>query len=161
MTTLAQYLGQVATNCLGPNLQNKGATSFMSRSRHIARDDIKQVKIGFPNWVTRSDTNHLEAGMGGVASIIASIEYPIGTSRQLLFSGDMTGRAADYTTLFSDPCDISIPDGAVFFVRTWFSNPAGIVWSDGLDTPNGEAFAFSSSAMPRVRSFRGINRSGD
>ena len=72
----------------------------------------------------------VETGTGGVATIKASIEYPVGTITIAMFTGSSTGTTSSLTNLTSDSVNVTIPAGAKFYVRTWLSNASGIIWNN-------------------------------
>ena len=77
---------------------------------------IKKIACGFPNY-TVSNTGTLRDN----ATIIvrASIEYPSGTFRQLLFDGKKDTRIDSGGYVETDSLDIDIPADTVFWVRTF------------------------------------------
>jgi hypothetical protein len=123
----AKYVGQVATRCMIPQSANGSSTTQMTRSPHVARDAIVgQMRVEFPNFRAPSGTG--EVGPGAVASITASVEFPMGVFTQMTFSGAVMGTAPDNGRLLSDNINIYIPKGALFFVRVWRQCSAGIIY---------------------------------
>jgi hypothetical protein len=116
------YLGCVATATAVP-YQTLATTGYMmSRSAHIARDDITALQLVIPNWVV---TSNAETGPGSSCTVTASVEYPAGTFKQVTFSGATSILIADAAQAISDFVSVAIPNGATFFVRifrTGFSN---------------------------------------
>lgn len=129
----------------------------MSRSPHFARDTISSLQIVLPNWYWDRASTKLEKGPGASATYTASIEYPAGTFTQIKFSGSVSGVALTATALVSDAVAVSIPTGALFWVRVWCSCTAGICFSASivaapestslLDSANGHVFAFNATAQ--------------
>jgi hypothetical protein len=83
----------------------------------------------------------------------ASIEYPVGTFTQLKWSGSTTGTILPGANLLSDAATVSIPTGATFYVRAWFSaatvsipNSVGVM----KDVANGEAMNYGATATNLV-----------
>lgn len=150
-------LRQVATGCKVPDISQTTNKQMMSRSRHIARDNIKSVQVAFPTWCVASTSGSPESNVGGTVTLQASIEFPVGTVTMLLFSGNTaaSGVAAGGNIL-SDALQIDIPDGSVFFVRTFYAGTAGVVFKDwssgppGPDLASGEACAISTTTVPNV-----------
>lgn len=101
---------------------------MMSRQRFKAKNTLKALTLAFPNWYI-TDSTYLETGAGAAATITASIEYPAGAFTQVKFSGSASGSIADGATLLSDVVSVDMPDGAIFWVRTYLTCTAGIVYS--------------------------------
>lgn len=115
----------------------------MTRSRHIARDNINGLQIALANWYVDGVT-FVETGTGSTASVTASVEYPVGVFTQIKFAGAVTGTIPTLTTLVSDVANVSIPNGANFYIRVWRSNSGGIVFTNvGQDSTNGDLFKYS------------------
>ena len=104
---------------------------IMSRTQHRARDNIKSLQLVFGNWYVNA--SGVETGLGGSTTITASIEYPLGTFTQVKFSGVAAGVAADGANLVSDAVAVLIPDGATFWVRSFFDSATGIVYRNTFD----------------------------
>src|SRR5215831_11995563 len=81
----ATYQGLVGTRAtMFRFTSNQGTPSYgMSRSAHIATDNITQLGIVIPNF-TLIDPG--EQASGGTATVTASVEYPAGTFTQIKFS---------------------------------------------------------------------------
>lgn len=151
------YIGQVATKTWVPIATSAGNKQFMSRSPHIARDNIQRLQIVLPNWYWDRAAAKDEKGSGGNTTYTASIEYPVGVFTQIKFSGLAAGVAASGNNLVSDWCDVSIPNGAWFFVRVWCNAIAGIVFHGGFtagalgvsicDTANGQRLTYGASGV--------------
>lgn len=152
------YFGQVATRCKIPTSNTTSQKQWMSRSRHIARENIFAIKIGLPNWYMKTTPNpNTETDTTGVATITASVEYPVGVFTQLKFSGVPTGTIPAGGTTYTDIANVWIPAGAEFFIRTWGDNQvSGIVYTGAQspnpqqDNPNGERFRFGASVTDQT-----------
>jgi lysophospholipase L1-like esterase len=134
---------QVATRSRISGNRSGAVFQLMSRSYHHARDDITSLKIAIPNWYIRSG---VESGIGGTAKVRASIEFPEGKILgKFKFSDAETGTVQDLQTVLSDKLTFTtpIPNGAKFFIRIYYTNPAGIpyVYTDsvGADQNGGDA----------------------
>lgn len=129
---LPTKIGQVATRTVIPNQLNAGVTAAMNRTVHIARDALVGVySFRFPNWYVTGA--YVEAGSGDVMTLTASVEYPIGTFTQITFSGSSTASVVSGEDVVGT-ATLNIPKGATFYVRSWQTNPAGIIYQ-GLSTP--------------------------
>jgi lysophospholipase L1-like esterase len=145
----AAYTGQVATRTRIPNAFNASFTQAMSRTIHVARDNITALQVLFACWYV-DGTTRAETGTPNTGAFQASIEYPAGTYQQLTFGGGFQGLTGGGTTLFSDLTQMSIPAGAEFWVRTYYTNPSGILYADNVDVGRGEAFAYGTSVANQV-----------
>ena len=104
-----------------------GGTAFGSRFPYIASTDITNIALVYANWYGIS-----EASVTNAAGITASIEWPSNTINRIYFSGQVQGTIPDRTNLVSDFLPMVtnfIPKGAIFWVRTFYTNSAGIVSS--------------------------------
>lgn len=114
----------------------------MARSGHRAWFDISTLQV-YINNSRLSPVNILndflgEVGLGAIATVTASIEYPEGVFTQLLFSGSPIATVTDKEILISDavtlPSDTIIAEGAIFWVRQFWQNPNGIFFNDWQDS---------------------------
>lgn len=151
LTPLPAYLGEVATNTTLPNAQMGGNVQSMNRTGHHALSDISQLQIVYPNFFL---TGAAEVGTG-TATITASIEYPVGVITQAIFpptsagSGGVTGTIAAAGMITTLPINISIPKGALFFVRTWMANASGVpLISNQSTSSTDQSSLFSGSTTP-------------
>lgn len=115
----------------------------MSRSGHVATENLTSIKLAFQNFFPGNP----DFGLGHVATQTASIEYPSGTiMSQVLFSGSASGVIPDNGVLFSDYTTVSIPSGATFWVRGYFTNPNGVY--PGPQTPSmGDEYAVAATGL--------------
>jgi hypothetical protein len=140
---LAPYLGQIATHSYVPSTLSAPNKQIMCRNRHVCRSEVSVVQLIYANWY-----GPLEAAVGADATITAAIEYPAGTFTQVLFSGVAAGTIPNGSNLISDPVTVSIPKGATFYSRSYYTNTAGIPYSGvGSNTSNGEAATFAASGV--------------
>jgi len=134
------YTGVVASRCAVPSSFASGSKQLMARSKHVAMDNITSLQLVYTNWYVKSTATVGENTPGSEATYKAAIEYPAGTIAAIVkFSGATTGTAADGATIVSDAVAVNIPIGAAFFVRTFSSSTAGIVFRNGSGglNPNG------------------------
>lgn len=128
---LAPYLGQVATRSIIPtNRHSSAAIQASSRSIHTARDTITALQLGFVNWQTTAGgsnpTGTAELNGNAVSTIKASVEYPLGSTPQLvLWAGANTKAIAAGALEISDVLTKAIPNGAKFAVRTYRTQASG------------------------------------
>jgi lysophospholipase L1-like esterase len=140
------YTGFVATRCAFMHGFDPTPKQSMMRSAHYARDDITSLKLLLPNLRIGGGLN--ETGTGATATVTASIEYPLGTRTVVLFGGSSSGTIADINVLLSDAVTVTIPNGALFWVKVWFSSTGGILYSgttatnSPINTTLGEAFDY-------------------
>jgi len=138
------YIGQVATHCFCSGAKSSGNNQIMSRTYHVAQDDLKSIQLVYANWYGS------ESKLGAAINITASIEYPTGVFTQVKFNGLATGTAADGSNLISDPVAVMIPQGTSFFVRQYVVNPSasGIIYSSYLQNQTlGEGIAMGASGI--------------
>ncbi len=95
------------------------ASGQTSRAMHYAHPAgaISNLKMIWANWCY--DSSGAELATGNSITIKASVEYPAGVFRQVLFGGSASGTLANGGLIASDPASITIPAGAQFWVRTY------------------------------------------
>lgn len=134
---LDPYTGQVATRCRISTSFYNGNKQMMATSRHVCRDDVSSLQLVFANWYV--DNNGVEQAPGASATITASIEFPIGVLTQVKFSASASGTIADGSNLVSDAVSVKIPKGAIFWIRSYYTNTAGVIFHTLRDNFGGEA----------------------
>lgn len=122
------YLGQVGTHCYSHNRFFSGHKQSMCRTSMIARDAISRPRVVLSNWYV--DVDFVEKGTGANAIVTGSIEYPVGVFTPATWSGSASGTVPDGYNLVSDEVPISIPKGATFWVRSWFSSTGGVPFTE-------------------------------
>lgn len=157
------YWGQTSTGVRAPEIL-AGATTIMSRTRHIARDDISVLRVRYAGWSARRNSNGTEVvgSGGGTFTVTSSIESAagviLGRNRwssvdSVVFNTGDDSPESDDTILSS-----TILDGTTYFCRQFIVAPEGnaLVAEAGtsaignfpavgaLDTANGEGFRFGS-----------------
>lgn len=117
----------------------------MSRSQHFATEALTSIKLVLPNFYTALP----DAGVGAAATVTASIEYPSGTiHKQITFNtGAPSVSIPNISTAFSDYMTVSIPNGATFWVRVYYTNPNGIVYQSEQMLGASEQFAAAVSGL--------------
>lgn len=78
-----------------------------------------------------------ETPQGGALQIAFDIEYVSGIHVQGAIGGAAIGNAADGGRITSDPMPAP-PKGAKFYINTWWNGAVGLLYSNMLDTANGE-----------------------
>jgi hypothetical protein len=146
------YLGQVATRSLVPNAHCRQNLYGMSRSSHFARDQIASVKIILSNWYGSEGPTQVSIGnetsTSVSANVRATIEYPVGAFTQILFDGSAMGTIPASSNIVSDFANVSIPNGAPFWVRVFWKSGGGIVYSTNpLNEPMGDAYTVSATPI--------------
>jgi lysophospholipase L1-like esterase len=133
---------QLANRCYTPQAYAASQKQLMSRMTHRALTNITNIALVYAGWYM---STAVETAQGGDASITASVEYPAGTFTRILFSGNSQGTLRNNTNTVSDSATIDIADGDTFWVRTWVSNPTGIIY-DGIHVAiTGDGFVSSST----------------
>lgn len=147
---LAQYLGQVGGQMKKPqSFAAAGSTQMMIRSPHWVRAGCTNPVFRFPNWYV-SGTTFQETAPGGIATVSAAVEYPIGvTSTPIKWSGSSTHAIADGSWgAESDACPVTIPPNSKVIIRTYYTNPAGLVFFSGTaDGANNAELRFAVSGL--------------
>jgi hypothetical protein len=138
-------LRSIATRSQVPATFSATNKQFMSRSRHICRTAVTQLKIAVANFYG----SNTDAAPGADATYTASIEYPAGTFTQVTFSGSATGTVTNGDYLLSDFVNVTIPQDADFYVRLFYNNTAGMTYcgQSPQDAANGDFFAFAPSGL--------------
>ena len=132
------YLGQVATGTFVPQTLNTNA-QLMSRSPHHFRDNVTSLQVVFSNFLSPGNGN--DSGPGNAASVTAAVEYPSGTCQQITFSSSTTGSIPNNGTLLSDAVSVTIPAGALAWIREWTNSAGGtdtVSFNIALDSTDGE-----------------------
>lgn len=117
------YLGQVATACHYPT-SNAGANAacWNTRTAHYMRENVTSVQIAFANFYGET-----EDGPGAAMTVEAAIEYPVGTFTRVLFGGVNQQTIADGAMgALSDACSVTMPRGALFYVRAFLNCASGV-----------------------------------
>ena len=166
-TIVPTTVGQVATASLVPDTANTStAKYFNSRSVHVARSAITSLQIAFPNWYVNNASPKVEVASGDTMTFTGSIEYPAGTFTQIRWFGNTSIVTASGGQDLSDPVNISIPNGATFWIRCHgeAGTNANTPFSQqlSLDSARGAAFEFSATSLPdRTMSGTITNNSGN
>jgi hypothetical protein len=157
----AAYTGLVATRCFVPWLFNSTNKQVMSRSQHISRDTIASLQIVLPNWyVDNPGETFAELGTGATMTVTASVEYPAATLTQLLFSGIAAGTAATGANLVSDALSVSIPANTEFWIRIFYTNTAGIIYSTQANATLGDRIELAVSGLTDKTMSGTVNNDG-
>ena len=122
--TQTPSLLQIGTRTIMPT-NTSGSNIWMSgRVMSIARAPANGVTLIYANYQVPANGNGVETLIGGTITRRASIEYPVGAITQCTAGGSSTATTtgAPYTT-FS--CPVSLPFGAVHFIRSYQTDPSG------------------------------------
>lgn len=146
------YLGQVATKSRIPTNRSTTNKQANARTHHVARDSITALKIELCNWYWNRAAVGPETNGGGNITYSASVEYPEGVFTQILWSGAATIVVATGASALSDFVNVTIPNGASFWIRTYANAATAIVFTEGntgysqRDAGNGEAYEYSAAS---------------
>jgi hypothetical protein len=141
-TTLAPHLGFVASGTrINDTFNNGGNTNWMQRSYHIATSPITNIEVAFANFY------YTEENSGAPAYITATVEYPSNNFTRLTFGG------AGYTNIPAGQYAMSdlvvpsppIPEGAMFWIRTFYFCTNGIIYTPFSNTNYNRATFGTSS----------------
>ena len=141
------YEGQIATRTYYPSNLTAAHTQVMARSFHIASDSITSLKLVFQDAYGSS-----EAGTGANTTIEAAIEYPEGVYTRVAFAAADTGVMASGAMMVSDSVSVTIPEGAVFWVRQYRLNPNGFIYNlyAGINAAQGDRSEAGASVENKV-----------
>jgi hypothetical protein len=143
---IAPYLGQVATRSL-VNAAQSSSSAIMSRTAHVATQDITVLQLLFCNWYLSQAAT--ESANAASVTYAVSIEYPAGTVAQVTWAGATSKTAASLgDTGLSDPASVTIPSGAVFWVRCYATSTAATIPVTGVGerwSAQGEASVVSGA----------------
>jgi lysophospholipase L1-like esterase len=145
------YIGLVTTRNEMQESLNASATWSMGRVMQYARRPIaaNTMKIVFGNFYVPSTNVETSPGTG---TYKVSVEYPLGTFAACTFAGSATGSVTGIGLATTDACGPAIPDGARFWIRVLYTNPAGMIYTAGgsnhyglqFQTAQGDAFIFGT-----------------
>lgn len=128
------YAGLIANRCAIPSSFASANKQLMSRSKHIAMENMTGLSVLFSNWYANATGG--EQTPGSASTISVSIEYPVGTITRATFLGAFSGVVSDGANIISDFINISISKGAAFYVRIWHSNASGILYHQNFGANN-------------------------
>jgi hypothetical protein len=128
------YLGQVATLCHIPQQFYAPYTQLMSRRRHIMKDSVTSFQIVLPTFYGTQGTSS-EVALSASTTFTAAIEYPSGTFSQVKFGEAATLTAPGGSLYTSDAIALSIPAGAAFWIRIYYTNASGIFYVSHISAP--------------------------
>lgn len=136
VASVPSFIGNVATRVTVPDFFGAANVQMRNRRGYITRTGFSNPTMIFPNFLVHGVANasptYTEVGTGGITTITAALEYPLGTFTQILFSGSATGTIANNSVLTCDPISITIPANTMFWVRTFTTNPSGVPLNLGV-----------------------------
>ena len=142
-------IGVVATKCIVPSNNNTVNRQIMSRTTHIALQDITEMQTAWANWyVSANNTGELSAA--GTLTLTASVEYPLGTiAGTFEWDGSASTSIAPLTTVLSDSLSgLNIPSGALFAIRSYAVGTSGIVFTGEVANNAYSCATFGVSGIP-------------
>lgn len=146
-TNTAPHLGFVASGTRIPYAGGSGIfVEQMSRSHHVAMDNISSLKVAFANFFLG------EQSPGGPADITATVEYPSNTFTRLTFSGNTNAVIANGGYVVSDTVNLAVPVPrySMLWVREWCSNGQGTCFSQYEANTNYDSFVASGTTTPDI-----------
>lgn len=136
-TDPVKYLGLVGTRAIVPNALSSSSSDpeVMSRSFSVATTSITSLAIEIPNWYVtpfvNTSTPETETNSGQPMTVTAGIEYPTGTFTQVTFGGSTSSSIAAGSNVVSDFINVTIPQGAGFWIRIYAVSTGGIPFHNG------------------------------
>jgi len=127
------------------------ATSMMSKEAHISRASVTSLKIVVPNFYFGGSSGEVPPG-DTTATCTAAIEYPSGTFTRIKFSGSDAGSLPNGGFLTSDEVVVTIPIGAIFWVRMYRTGfVAGkMPFINGGNSALGEVADYGTSVLDKT-----------
>lgn len=125
-----------------------------SRTAHIATDNLSSIRVTLQNFYIHT---LVDSGLGSSAAVTACIEYS-GTFYRIQFGGANNGTIPDASILTSDWLTVSIPQGATFYLRVFWSNPNGVLYNTWQIS--GEAVQLSATTISDLSGGGAITNSG-
>jgi hypothetical protein len=128
----------------------------MSKSFHYNRSGqtLTQLGVRIANWFPPQGLTGVESGTGSTISVQASVEYPIGASRQLLtFGGSTIVSIPDLTDVTSDVMTLAtpIPANAVFQIWIFRANMVNMTfWNTRWNANPGDQMIFGNTVTNQV-----------
>lgn len=141
---LPLYEGFVASRARLVTFSNTTPKQIMSRSAHFATGTLTSIKLAFSNFLANAAG---DTGIGAATTITASIEYPSGTVTQILFSGSASASIPDIGVVISDYVSVAIPNGSLFWVRSFITNATGLIYNQWQNTFLGEQQKWAASGL--------------
>jgi hypothetical protein len=145
---VAPYLGQVATRSY-VNSAASTSGAIMSRTAHVAAQDLTSLQVLFCNWYLSQSSTELSNAADVTYAV--SVEYPAGTFTQVTWAGATSKAAVTMgDTGLSDTAAVTIPSGAVFWVRCYATSSSATIPVTGFGavwTAQGEASVISGQTM--------------
>jgi hypothetical protein len=142
------YEGFCAARAYAPETFSASYTQLMTRSSHFSRVSITKLKIMIPNFYVNSASGLVETATGSSATVTASVEYPSGTFTQIKFNGSTSGTIPSGSTIISDYVTVTIPNNTQFWIRMFWTNPSGVVYSRVFEDPTiGEIMDYAASGL--------------
>lgn len=128
------YIGHGSTRTQIPNTFSSTNKQMMARKWYTWRGDAtSSIQVEYPNFYINA--SFVETGTGADASISAAIEFLDGTIVPFTFSNTAVGTVPTATLLKSDFASIPLMrSGTVFYIRTYVTNTAGIVYYSDANT---------------------------
>lgn len=140
------YTGPVATRTVFPDEADSVNKQMNCRTWHRATERLTSFQIIWPTWYANSTGLEQTVTLG--ATFTASVEYPAGTFTQVTFGGSASTTLVADNDKTSDTISLTIPKGAVFWIRSFYSSASNIIYSAlQTDTARGEACNRAASGL--------------
>ena len=141
------YTGMVGTRAIPVTAYSGLNHQVNSRHAIVATDNITTLAVEVSNLYLDNSAPGIDYGPGASATITCSVEYPLGTRTQILFSGIAAGSVASARSLVSDFLSINIPNGATFWVWQFYQCTGGIIINFFQDAALGDQIEYASSGL--------------
>lgn len=120
--------------------------SAMSRSSHFTRSAVTAIKLVLPVWYVNAAK--VETALGANTTFTAAIEYPVGTFKQVTFSGAVSGVGTAGTNFITDWIPIAIPNFTEFYARIKQQCTAGCLAFQYYAAKTGDGFVSHATSTP-------------
>lgn len=120
---LLPYLGAVTSGTCMPTGNSAANNQCLSRIPVRARGNITSLQLLYPNFYL--DAAFAEVGSGSAATVACNIEYPKGEYHAVTVPSTIP----DGQMLLMDNRRVLIPDGAVFWINTFFEADSSLFYS--------------------------------
>jgi hypothetical protein len=137
---LTLYEGFVASRARLLNNSDTTHRQLMCRTAHIASENLNSIKLVVQNYYI------ITPSLGASSTESWAVEYE-GTSTRVTFSGANSVTVLDQGAATSDYISVNIPAGAVFWTRSYYTNPKGILYNAWQSSALSESCAYAVSGL--------------
>jgi hypothetical protein len=148
-TTAMRLVGNHSNTPYNNGFVDSTNNSANARGLQRAEYALTDVMLGFPEFTLQGGGAGPELDNPNAYTVVASIEYPIGSTPQRVYFQNGQSTSATINpgrgTVFSDPLELNIPAGAYFAVKCF------VTWTGSMLFPAGASsliFNFPIAGLP-------------